>query len=161
MREVHKLIAFVPQDDVLLPTLSVAETLWFSARLRLPASTPAHQLNEWVVRLIDLLGLTHVRCRRRPTPLLMRISTVSLHTSSMHSPSQRVGHIIRPIDLFGLTPARGRIATAADPRCLGPSRPGVRAPAHFNPSPLLSATARLYATPQRPGYFSSAACNLT
>jgi hypothetical protein len=61
MREVHKLIAFVPQDDVLLPTLSVAETLWFSARLRLPASTPSHQLNEWVVRLIDLLGLTHVR----------------------------------------------------------------------------------------------------
>ena len=48
VRELHKLIAFVPQDDVMLTTLTVMELLWFSACLRLPADTPRKQLNAWV-----------------------------------------------------------------------------------------------------------------
>lgn len=54
-----------PQEDVLLPTLTVTESLWVSARLRLPAETPASQLNEWVVRLVDLLGPAARRGGRR------------------------------------------------------------------------------------------------
>jgi len=57
VREVHKLIGFVPQDDIMLSTLTVMELLTFSAKLRLPADTPRRQLEVWVYTIIDLLGL--------------------------------------------------------------------------------------------------------
>lgn len=36
-----RLVAYVPQNDFLLPTLTVAETLRYSAQLRLPRGTSA------------------------------------------------------------------------------------------------------------------------
>ena len=58
VRDLHKLIAFVPQDDVMLTSLTVMELVWFSACLRLPADIPRRQKNAWVHMIIDLLGLT-------------------------------------------------------------------------------------------------------
>ena len=55
-----RLVAYVPQFDFLLPTLTVAETLRYSAQLRLPAATPAADLNARVASTLDELGLSHV-----------------------------------------------------------------------------------------------------
>jgi ABC-type multidrug transport system fused ATPase/permease subunit len=44
VRELHKLIGFVPQDDVMLTELTVMELLRFSASIRLPANLPKRQL---------------------------------------------------------------------------------------------------------------------
>jgi len=49
--DTKKMVGFVPQDDCLFPTLTVRETLFFSAELRLP-STMSHQEKE---RQIDLV----------------------------------------------------------------------------------------------------------
>ena len=61
VRELHKLIAFVPQDDIMLSSLTVMELLWFSAVMRLPANLPRAQRIAWVHMIIDLLGLTQQR----------------------------------------------------------------------------------------------------
>ena len=61
VRELHKLIAYVPQDDVMLTSLTVMEVLWFSAVLRLPGNLPRQQLEAWVHAVIDMLGLTQQR----------------------------------------------------------------------------------------------------
>ncbi|GAB4823317.1 hypothetical protein N2152v2_010363 [Parachlorella kessleri] len=55
-------VAFVPQDDTLLPTLTVAECLTYSALLRLPTSlTPEQvQAQAQVRRVVEELGLQHV-----------------------------------------------------------------------------------------------------
>ena len=39
-----RLVAYVPQNDFLLPTLTVAETLRYSAQLRLPRGTSASEV---------------------------------------------------------------------------------------------------------------------
>ena len=39
-----RLVAYVPQFDFLLPTLTVAETLRYSAQLRLPADATAREV---------------------------------------------------------------------------------------------------------------------
>ena len=48
---------YVPQDDIVPLDLSVEEALGFSARLRLPAATPAAERRRLVARTIDDLGL--------------------------------------------------------------------------------------------------------
>ncbi len=48
---------FVPQDDIVHPELTVVEALRFSARLRLPATTPGHELHKLVLQTMDQLGL--------------------------------------------------------------------------------------------------------
>ena len=42
-----RLVAYVPQFDFLLPTLTVAETLRYSAQLRLPAHATAREVQVW------------------------------------------------------------------------------------------------------------------
>lgn len=61
VREMSKLIAFVPQDDIMLTSLTVMENLQFAASLRLPASIPSRQRDAWVHMIVDLLGLTQSR----------------------------------------------------------------------------------------------------
>lgn len=53
-------VAFVPQDDTLLPTLTVAECLTYSALLRLPTSLTPEQVQAQVRRVVEELGLQHV-----------------------------------------------------------------------------------------------------
>ena len=55
------LIGFVPQQDILPPTLSVHEALLFAARLRLPESIPDSEKLARVDDIVDKLGLTRVR----------------------------------------------------------------------------------------------------
>ena len=38
------LVAYVPQSDYLLPTLTAREVLWYAARLRLPGDSSAVQV---------------------------------------------------------------------------------------------------------------------
>ena len=54
---VRQLIAFVAQDDSLQVTSTPREAIYFSAKLRLPRSTPNGQLEKLTTRMIDELGL--------------------------------------------------------------------------------------------------------
>lgn len=56
--KVRRMIAFVAQEDTLQATATPRDALKFSARLRLPRSTPDKVINELVDRMIQELGLT-------------------------------------------------------------------------------------------------------
>lgn len=58
-------LGYVPQDDIVHRELTVAEALLFSARLRLPARTPAFEVRKLVAQTITRLGLAE----RRHTPI--------------------------------------------------------------------------------------------
>jgi len=64
VREMYKLIGFVPQEDVMLTSLTVMELLWFSAICRLPRDLPRATLNAWVHMVLDLLRLAQHRHKR-------------------------------------------------------------------------------------------------
>ncbi|EMD34339.1 hypothetical protein CERSUDRAFT_125512 [Gelatoporia subvermispora B] len=53
-------IGFVPQQDVLPPTLTVCEALLFAARLRLPESIPDSQKRARVDDVLERLGIAHL-----------------------------------------------------------------------------------------------------
>ncbi|KAK9908503.1 hypothetical protein WJX75_008761 [Coccomyxa subellipsoidea] len=55
-----RLVAYVPQFDFLLPTLTVAETLRYSAQLRLPRTATAAEVKARVEGVLYELGLEHV-----------------------------------------------------------------------------------------------------
>ena len=62
--QMSKLVGFVPQDDILMASLTVKETLRFHASLRLPARIPNETPStreRWIDDCIDLLGLTDVK----------------------------------------------------------------------------------------------------
>ena len=61
LRVFGSLVGVAPQDDVLHPLLSVEETLWFSAAMRLPRSASRAQRMLAVERAIKVLGLEDVR----------------------------------------------------------------------------------------------------
>lgn len=48
---------FVPQEDIVHTDLSVDAALRFSARLRLPAGTPAREIDKLILQTMDQLGL--------------------------------------------------------------------------------------------------------
>ncbi|KAJ3391242.1 hypothetical protein HDU84_006306 [Entophlyctis sp. JEL0112] len=56
----ERMIAYVDQDDLLLPSLTVRETLLFSANLRLPEGMSKKEKAERVDEVISTLGLSHV-----------------------------------------------------------------------------------------------------
>jgi ABC-type uncharacterized transport system YnjBCD ATPase subunit len=56
----QKSVGYIDQNDLHSPLLSVEETLYFSARLRLPASIPDKLVRFRVRTVMALLGLTHV-----------------------------------------------------------------------------------------------------
>lgn len=61
IRSYKKIIGFVPQDDIVHGNLTVEENLWFSAKCRLSADMPKADKVLVVERVIESLGLQHVR----------------------------------------------------------------------------------------------------
>ncbi len=51
-------LGYVPQEDIIHADLSLQRTLRYSARLRLPSSTPGAEVDEAVRHAIDAVGLT-------------------------------------------------------------------------------------------------------
>lgn len=60
MKKYKKLIGYVPQDDIVLPELTVRENILHSARIRLPRDWPDGKKQEHADNLIACLGLSHV-----------------------------------------------------------------------------------------------------
>ncbi|KAI1614657.1 ABC transporter-like protein [Exophiala viscosa] len=60
MKKYKKLIGYVPQDDIVLPELTVRENILHSARIRLPRNWTDARKQEHVDTLIACLGLSHV-----------------------------------------------------------------------------------------------------
>lgn len=56
-----KLIGYVPQDDIVLPELTVYENILHSARIRLPRTWTAEEIERHVSSVIECLELSHVR----------------------------------------------------------------------------------------------------
>lgn len=56
----RQVTAYVPQHDVLLPSLTVAECIAYSARLRLPRDATDAEVAARVIAVLTELRLTHV-----------------------------------------------------------------------------------------------------
>ena len=61
-------IGYVPQDDILHGELTVAEALYFTARLRLPGDTGDDEIARRIDRVLDELGIAHIRDSLIGTP---------------------------------------------------------------------------------------------
>ncbi|KAJ5703952.1 hypothetical protein N7493_011090 [Penicillium malachiteum] len=72
--QLRDLIGFVPQDDILLPDLTVRENIMHSARIRLGGVWNKHEIQEYVDSLIMSLGLAHVQHQLVGSPDNRRIS---------------------------------------------------------------------------------------
>ncbi|KAK4224076.1 hypothetical protein QBC38DRAFT_26928 [Podospora fimiseda] len=60
LKRYKKLIGYVPQDDVVLPELTVYENIMHSARVRLPPTWKDKDIKNHVEAVIDCLELSHV-----------------------------------------------------------------------------------------------------
>lgn len=58
-RKAHQ-VAYVPQSDHLIPTLTVRETIKYSALLRLPKAMTANEINHRVEAVLIELGIQHI-----------------------------------------------------------------------------------------------------
>ncbi|MBS0658559.1 MAG: FHA domain-containing protein [Verrucomicrobia bacterium] len=56
--QLRSMLGYVPQDDIVHPELTVRMALLFSAKLRLPAGTPIHEIEKLVDQTILQLGLS-------------------------------------------------------------------------------------------------------
>ena len=56
-----KLVGFVPQNDIMLPSMTVYETLYFAAKCRLDKSKTNEQVENLVSSIISVLGLEDVK----------------------------------------------------------------------------------------------------
>ncbi|KAF9875361.1 hypothetical protein CkaCkLH20_07181 [Colletotrichum karsti] len=56
-----KVIGYVPQDDIVLPELTVYENIVHSAKIRLPRTWSTDDIEAHVTSVIDCLELSHVR----------------------------------------------------------------------------------------------------
>ncbi|XP_042047086.1 ABC transporter G family member 28-like [Salvia splendens] len=61
MQSYKRIIGYVPQDDIVHGNLTVEENLWFSARCRLAADLDKAERVLIVERVIEALGLQHIR----------------------------------------------------------------------------------------------------
>ncbi|MBM74640.1 MAG: hypothetical protein CMK59_04495 [Proteobacteria bacterium] len=64
LTEDKSLVGIVPQDDLVLPELTVEESLFFSGRLRLHPSTPEEDIWKQVDRVLMELDIEHIRSQR-------------------------------------------------------------------------------------------------
>ncbi|TPX35213.1 hypothetical protein SmJEL517_g02343 [Synchytrium microbalum] len=58
IHQFSRLVGFVPQDDTMIPELTVRENILHSARIRLPRSWSSREVEEYVDLVIEILGLT-------------------------------------------------------------------------------------------------------
>lgn len=68
LQELLGQIGYVPQDDIIHSELTVFESLYYSAKLRLPDDTSDAELDQRVNNVIKELGLNQVRDSRIGTP---------------------------------------------------------------------------------------------
>ncbi|KAF4808228.1 ABC transporter G family member 25 [Colletotrichum siamense] len=61
LKRYKKLIGYVPQDDIVLPELTVYENIIHSAKIRLPRTWSTEDIEAHVTSVIDCLELSHVR----------------------------------------------------------------------------------------------------
>jgi len=61
IKRYKKLIGYVPQDDIVLPELTVYENILHSARIRLPRTWKDVDIKAHVESVVDCLELSHVR----------------------------------------------------------------------------------------------------
>ncbi|KAL6719027.1 hypothetical protein ACLMJK_003262 [Lecanora helva] len=61
MKQYKKIIGYVPQDDVVLPELTVRENVLHSARIRLPSNWSDKEIQNHTDAVIDCLELSHVK----------------------------------------------------------------------------------------------------
>ncbi|KAK7931561.1 hypothetical protein PG985_002273 [Apiospora marii] len=61
IKRYKKLIGYVPQDDIVLPELTVYENILHSAQIRLPRTWTAEEIESHVNSVIECLELSHVR----------------------------------------------------------------------------------------------------
>lgn len=61
LKSIKKLIGYVPQDDIMIRELTVAENIYYSASTRLPKSFTSSQIKEFADAVIEILGLGHVQ----------------------------------------------------------------------------------------------------
>jgi ABC-type multidrug transport system ATPase subunit/pSer/pThr/pTyr-binding forkhead associated (FHA) protein len=54
-------IGYVPQDDIVFPQLTVYESLWYTARLRLPADTTNSEIDRKISDILDKLEISQTR----------------------------------------------------------------------------------------------------
>ncbi|KAL3428475.1 hypothetical protein PVAG01_01984 [Phlyctema vagabunda] len=103
-----KIIGYVPQDDIILPELTVCENILHSARIRLPYTWSDREIRSHVDVLINCLQLAHVKD-----------SLVGSPTSPVISGGQRkrvsigIELAAAPMALFLDEPTSGLDATAA------------------------------------------------
>ena len=64
MRRFRSLLGYVPEEDIMIPELTVEETLRFAVRLKLPTALSATERAAEVEHVMRLLGLLHVRHTR-------------------------------------------------------------------------------------------------
>lgn len=57
-------IGYVPQDDIVFPQLTVGESLYYTARLRLPPDTTREEIEAKIERVLDQLEISHTRDTR-------------------------------------------------------------------------------------------------
>ncbi|KAK8014377.1 hypothetical protein PG990_007673 [Apiospora arundinis] len=61
IKRYKKLIGYVPQDDIVLPELTVYENILHSAQIRLPRTWTANEIENHVNSVVECLELSHVR----------------------------------------------------------------------------------------------------
>lgn len=64
LQDDRSLIGIVPQDDLVLPELTVEEALYYSGRLRLSADSTEDEIQSQVERVLQELDILHIRSSR-------------------------------------------------------------------------------------------------
>lgn len=57
----NRISAYVPQEEVFVPTMSALETISFHAKLSLPHNVPKAQRKAQILRMLTIMGLFRVR----------------------------------------------------------------------------------------------------
>lgn len=109
---VRQHIAFVAQDDSLQPTSTPREAIYFSAKLRLPRSTPERNLTKLTNRMLRELGLTECADTVVGGPLLKGISGGERKRTSVG-----VELVVRPTMVFLDEPTSGLDSFSAVQLC--------------------------------------------